>query len=510
VFATIGRFAGIVMLAGTTAAGSLAGQTTALVGATLIDGTGAPPLENAVVVVEGARIVRVGRRGDVRVPRDATVIDAEGTFLVPGFVDTNVHLSLYGGNTTDRHETLVRYEHRQHEVVLEAAQMQLRHGVTTVRDSYGMLVPIRRVRDSIAAGHVVGPRILVAGNIVGWGGPFSLTFSLIPSDELSLFQERMNDAIAQDAGEDLMAMTPEELRGAINAYLDKGVDFVKYGGTAHFDVPALIGFSPAQQAVMVGETHARGLVAETHATSSEGLRLAVEAGIDVIQHPEIIMPATTAPGQSMPDALVAAIVDRGIVCSMLSNTITGVPWQRHLERDVAAADSAVTGHVGTQLPRMRSRQEDWNAFWESGEFMDMRRRNAEKLIAAGCITTVGTDNYRRTAPELARGPKPEWQDHGIGTILGIEGLVELGMTPMQAIVAATANGAKAARMADDLGTVEEGKLADLLLLGADPLADITNIRRLELVMANGIVVDRGALPTVRVFTRDAPAAARSN
>ena len=113
------------------------------------------------------------------------------------------------------------------------------------------LEPIRRVRDSIGAGYVVGPRILVAGNIVGWGGPFSLTFSLIPSDELSLFQERMNDAIAQGAGEELMAMTPEELRVAINAYLDKGVDFVKYGGTAHFDVPALLGFSPAQQAVLV-------------------------------------------------------------------------------------------------------------------------------------------------------------------------------------------------------------------------------------------------------------------
>ncbi len=134
--------------------------------------------------------------------------------------------------------------------------------------------------------------------------------------------------------------------------------------------------------------------------------------------------------------------------------------------------------------------------------MEIRRRNAEMLIRAGCVVTVGTDNYRRTAPELARGPKPEWQDHGIGTVLGIEGLVELGMTPMQAITAATRHGAKAAGMETELGTVEEGKLADLLLVSGDPLQDISNIRRLEMVMKGGVVVDRQGLPTVRVFTRE--------
>ena len=483
----------------------LVAQTTAIVGATVIDATGAEAMPDAVVLIEGEHITGVGSRANVRIPRGARRIDGTGKYLLPGFIDTNVHLSLYGGNTTDRHETLVRYEHRQHEVVLEAAQMQLKRGVTTVRDSYGVLEPIRRVRDSINAGHVLGPRILVAGNIAGWGGPFSLTFSLIPSDELSLFQERMNDAIAQGAGEELMAMTPEELRVAINAYLDKGADFLKYGGTAHFSAPSLIGFSPAQQRVLVEETHKRGLVAETHATSSEGLRLAVEAGIDLIQHPEIIMPATPRAGQSMPDSLVSNIVERGVICSMLSNTITGQPWKEHLksvQRAVGSVqgDSVRTGHVGRQMPRERSQQEVWNAFWESGESMEMRRRNAEKLIAAGCLTTVGTDNYRRTAPELARGPKPEWQDHGVGTILGIEGLVELGMTPIQAIQAATLNGAKAARMEDRLGTIEVGKLADLILLDADPLADITNIRKLSLVMTGGRVVDLEALPTVRVFT----------
>jgi predicted amidohydrolase YtcJ len=132
----------------------------------------------------------------------------------------------------------------------------------------------------------------------------------------------------------------------------------------------------------------------------------------------------------------------------------------------------------------------------------MRRRNAVKLINAGCITTVGTDNYRRAAPELARGPKPVNQDHGIGTIIGIEGLVELGMSPMEAIIAATYNGALATGMLEDLGTVEVGKFADLIVLDSDPLDDIANIHDLNMVMRNGELIDLEALPTVRVFVRD--------
>jgi len=80
-------------------------------------------------------------------------------------------------------------------------------------------------------------------------------------------------------------MTPEELRAAINKYLDKGPDFLKYGGTSHFSRPTFIGFSPAAQKVLVEETHKRGRAAETHSTI-EGLRLSIEAGIDLIQHPD--------------------------------------------------------------------------------------------------------------------------------------------------------------------------------------------------------------------------------
>src|SRR5262249_57781466 len=103
---------------------------------------------------------------------------------------------------------------------LEAAQLQLKYGVTTVRDSYGMLTPLVQTRDAIAKGEAVGARILAAGNILGWGGPYSVSFSLIPERDLTLFQEQMNDAITQGGGGNLMVISPEELRIAINKYLD--------------------------------------------------------------------------------------------------------------------------------------------------------------------------------------------------------------------------------------------------------------------------------------------------
>ncbi len=462
-------------------------QVIALVGATLIDGNGGPPLADATVVVTGKHISALGPRGQVRVPRGARVIDATGKFLTPGFIDTNVHLSLYGAG-----ETFVRYEKQNADLTLEAAQLHLKHGVTTVRDSYGSLPPLVQVREAINRGEAMGPRMLVAGNIVGWGGPYSVTFSLVRENDLTLFQEQINDFITQGAGEELMDMDPEELRVAIKAYLDKGPDFIKYGGTGHFTYPSLIGFSPDQQRVIVEAAHERGKVAETHSTSPEGLRLSILAGIDLIQHPEVL-PDTIS------DEMIQLSRDRNVICAMLANTITGKVWQKHLrdkeerERKKAEAEKEHGEQKEQRAQRAKTSAEMRKERRDNDVGMEIRRVNAQRLIQGGCTVTVATDNYLGQAPEFRREPKPEHQEAGIGTIIAIEGLVELGMTPAQAIVAATKNGAFACR-ADEYGTVEVGKLADLLLLDADPLADIANIRKLSLVMKEGAIVDREKLP----------------
>jgi imidazolonepropionase-like amidohydrolase len=467
----------------------------AIVGATVIDGNGGAPMTDAVVIITGNKISAVGARSSTHVPDGAQTIDAAGAFIVPGFVDTNVHLSLYGG-MNDRYETLVRYQDRQPEIVLEAAQTQLSYGITTVRDSYGMLRPLVAVRDRIASGAVIGPRILAAGNILGWSGPYSISFSLTRSAGLTLFQEQMNDEIAQGGGEELMAMTPTELARAIDAYLDKGPDFLKYGGTSHFAEPTFIGFSPDAQRVIVERAHARGRAAETHSTSPEGLRLSIEAGIDGIQHPEIV------DGAELSDDMVRRIREKSIVCSMLVNTMTGEVWEKHLkdrteaEKKLAEADKKTTRARTTFEERQRAN--------DLGVGLEVRRQNAQKLIKAGAVVTVGTDNYWAAASELSRTAKPQNQDHGIGTIIGIEGLVELGMTPAQAIVAATKNGAIASRGLAEFGTIEPGKRADLLVLGANPLADIHNIRKISRLIKDGKLVDRASLPQRRVLSK-APA-----
>ena len=487
--------------------------TTVIVGATLIDGNGGAPLADAVVVISGNRITSVGARGTVAIPAGAHVIDAAGRWIVPGFIDANVHMSLYGGL-----ESMARYEDRFTDIAVEGAQLQLKYGFTSVRDSYGMLKPLKEAREKINRGEVPGARLMFAGNIVGWGGPWSFTFTGTRQDSLSLFQEQMNDAVAAGGGESLMNMTPNELRVAINHYLDQGVDFVKYGGTSHAFFPAMIGFSEAAQRALIEEVHKRGKVAETHATSPEGLRMAVEAGVDLVQHPE----ATDA---LIPPDVLALLVQKGVICAMLENTITGKPWSDFQRRVRSRADSLtradsvrrvdstkvatrgdtvktwmdstvaeLLGHRPARRKTMAELARD-----SSNLRMIYRRKNAEALIQAGCIVTVATDNYRASAPEFMRAPRSEHQQPGIGSVMALEGLVELGMTPAQAIVAVTKNGALAMRMQSQLGTIEPGKLADLLLLGADPLADIHNVRKLTWVMKDGIVVELAKLPLKPVF-----------
>ncbi len=475
--------------------GQPSGSAIALVGGTLIDGTGRPPVADATVVVMGARIVAAGPRSQVSIPTGARIINASGQFLTPGFVDTNVHLSLYYED-----ELLLLYRPQFTAIAIEVAQLYLKHGVTTVRDTYGMLQPLLTARDTFARGKLPGPRLYVAGNIVGLGGPWSYTFSGTNwnGGPLSFSQEQLQDAITQGMGEELLHLEPDSLRVMMGKYLDKGVDFVKYGGTTH-TFPALIPFSPRAQAVIVEETHKRHKVVDTHATSPEGLRLAVQAGIDVIQHPERL----DAP---LSDDLAHFIVTHHVVCAMFSNMVTGEVWTRRRRwresTDSAArrlADSLVKHPEIVTRPQTGAER---RAAEKEG-LMEYHRANAEKLIRNGCTVSVATDaTAGMDDAEFRRSPLKGGDEilrSGIGTLKSIEGLVELGMTPMQALVAATRNGAIASKALTKYGTIEPGKAADLLLLRGNPLADIRNIEKLSLVMMGGEVIDTAKLPTQPVF-----------
>jgi imidazolonepropionase-like amidohydrolase len=299
-------------------------------------------------------------------------------------------------------------------------------------------------------------------------------------------------------------MGPDDLRVAINAYLDKGPDFIKYGGTSHTN--SLITFSPRQQEVLVEETHKRGKFIEVHSTNPEPLLMSVLAGIDLIQHPEVH-------NVIMPDELVELIVERDVICALLSNTMTGRPWQEYQEaeerrlksfrEDSLRRDSlGLVEQESTEWHRRRERLGITGSGSVFRSTMGIRRTNAHMLIERGCRIVASTDTYLGSAPEFNRTPRDD--DHympGTATLAAIEGMVELGMTPSDAIVAATKNGAIAAQGLDEYGTLEVGKLADILLLDANPLADITNIRKLSMVMRDGVIVDTERLPEKPVWYR---------
>jgi imidazolonepropionase-like amidohydrolase len=472
----------------------------AIVGATVIDGNGGPPLRDATILVKGRQIAAVGARSSVTVPAGARVIDGTGKFVMPGIIDTNVHVGPLGGQTS-----FARYWDRLEDIILQASQLHLKYGVTTVRDSYGPLTALKHVRDAIARGDEVGPRMYVAGNIVGWGGPFSDTFSRTRESGLDLFQEEMNELFTMGSGEELLHMSADELRVAINKYLDQGPDFIKYGGTSHGNYPTMIGFSSRAQKVIVEETQKRGLIAETHSTTLEGLWMSIMAGLDMIQHPEVVG------NREITDELVNLIVQRKIICSMLPNKYTGKVWQDHVkEREKKAADKNESEDKPAKPQRQspKTPAEIRRALEETGVKQDgtllipnleMRRANFVKLLRGGALMTVGADNVVGEAPEFRRTKKDEHLEPGIGTIIAIEGMVELGMTPAQAIVAATKNGARACKALDKFGTLEPGKIADLLVLGADPLASIANIRKLEVVLKGGRIIDLKSLPTKRPY-----------
>ncbi|MDO5609450.1 MAG: amidohydrolase family protein [Pseudomonadota bacterium] len=464
----------------------------AVTGATVIDGNGGVPLRNATVLVREGRFVAIGAGAQVQVPNCAKRINARGKFIVPGFIDTNVHVAM-----PTQPVDYARYFERLSDLAVEGAQMHLKYGVTSMRDSYGVLRPLLDARDRINCGETAGARLFVAGNIVGWGGNFSRSFrGRGPED---WYEAWANEQVTHGVGELLSWQSPEEIAKAVDRYIDLGVDFVKIGVTDHdHNWPALM-FSERQLNAIVRAVHARGKVAEAHATSPEGMVMAMNAGVDLIQHPEVI-------GVPITDEVLAMLDARKAICSLHTNNHGGRAWQEVLAAQARkqADAKASAGESASQLRQWREpsitdkARQDKQLADNSQVFRD----NAIKIMATDCIITTATDNSMGRPPELVEKPN-QWRarEPGLGTLAAVEVLVELGMSPIQAITAGTRNGAIALHMQDQLGTVEAGKIADMVILDADPLRDIGNIRRIHMVMKDGGIIDRERLPDNPVYYR---------
>jgi imidazolonepropionase-like amidohydrolase len=445
----------------------------ALVGGTLIDGTGAAPAADSSMVVRDGRIAELGPASGVNVSGDLQRIDLRGKYLIPGLMDANVHLVLH-----IEPDVILRYEPGCYdELVLEAAQVALGAGITTVFDTWGPLEALRRVRDRINTGEVPGSRIFCAGNIIGLGGPWSADF------EASTYGDALNPAVVdavnreweQGVGNDLPWMSAGDVRQTVREYIVRGgIDFVKYSSSTHKAVK-FITFSPDTQRAIVEEAHAAGMTAQACAMTPEALKLAIQSGVDLLQHGDI------TGRRPMPLETLKLIAERQLPCIALLVT------QRYQD----------------------ALKEDPNNWFT--EYMEVKQANDRNLIAAGARLMLASDGgvlgpSAKTSPLFGR--IYVWESPDVPTRLGtahiawLKAAIECGMTPMDALLSATRNIAQAYAR-NDLGTLEPGKRADVVVLDGDPLTDIENYGRIAHVIKDGEMVDRSRLPERRVLTAEA-------
>ncbi|MFD2470329.1 amidohydrolase family protein [Amycolatopsis silviterrae] len=447
-----------------------------LTGATVIDGVSDKGIDGRAILIENGRIVAIDRPDEL--PAPAETLDFSGKFIIPGLMNANVHLLV-----NVLFETLVRYEGRYEDLIVEAAQVALKSGMTTVFDTWGPRRALMAARDRIDQGAVPGSRIRCAGNIIGFDGPFSDDFDRrIPGVGSSHFVDRVNAAWVENVGRQLMWLTPEEVGKEVRTYLERGVDFLKYASNEHGGAAAgaFIQFSERTQRVIVEEAHRAGLTAQAHTSSVEGLRLAIEAGCDLVQHAN-----TTGPTEIPRETLeLFAGKDCGAVVFPLTDN-------------------------GFKVLKESISDHEWT-MWKAAD------ANARNLAASGASILLANDGGI-FAPEVLNEPmiKGTWnglpEDEALGRLatghfVWLRAMEEKGMSPMALLHAATRNIAKAYQVDDDLGTLEAGKIADLVVLDEDPLQSAKNYQSIHAVIKDGTVVDLDALPQQRLLTAGLPPA----
>lgn len=440
-------------------------QTLAITGATIIDGTSKPPVSNGTVLITDGRIAAVGRAEDIAIPRAAKRLDARGKYAIPGLMDANIHLM-----NVDL-ETLIKYEDRFHEIVLEAAQLALKAGLTTVFDTWGPLAATVKARDMINAREAPGSRVYLAGNIIGFDGLFSPDFFADRAPYVSkTFVKRINETWQQGVGRDVMWLTEEEIRPVIRDYIGKGVDFLKYGAAGHHQFAIFTTFSAGVQRAIVEEGHRAGKTVQVHSGPVENIETVIAAGVDLITHGDLSGP------KPIPEQTIRRLIERGIAVSVLPMT----------ERHLAA-------------------REKLNP--EANKSYRVAKTNRSNMIKAGVTVLLSTDAWLQDPALVEESPTreadvidPPWA-MGEGHFNALAALEEEGMAPMELLKSITSNIARAYKVDANLGTLETGKIADLVLLDRDPLQSARNYRSIHAVIKEGTPVDLKALPVAPLITK---------
>jgi imidazolonepropionase-like amidohydrolase len=384
----------------------------ALVGATLIDATGAAPIPHATVIVAKGRIVAAGPSATTPVPAGAKRIDVTGKTIVPGLWDSHAHL----------HQ-------------LEWLPAYIAAGVTTVRDMGNELPFITALRTEVESGRVNGPRILLAGLVDGPGPNAFGAFS---------------------------ASTPEEGREIVRQYHNLGFEQMKLYSL----------LSPAVVGAICDEAHKLGMTVTGHIPNSLSLSAAVDSGMDQVAH----LPLRGDPASDSVKRVIQHLRDKGTV---VDPTASWAEIGGHSTAEPLDNFQPVVKHLPTTF--VQTRAAGWGA--ANVDSATAHQRLARTLVAIRALHEAGVPIIAGTDEGVP----------GFSVYREIELYAMAGFTPMDAIRAATAVPAVAMGVGKDVGTIERGKRADLLVLDANPLDNISNIRSVRLVMKDGRLYDSAAL-----------------
>jgi imidazolonepropionase-like amidohydrolase len=410
----------------------------AFVGGMLLDGYEAEPIHHAVVVVDGARIVAAGPRHSTPVPASAAVIDIGGRTLMPGLIDAHVHVDLIGHGDYERYYRFLRGSERLHEVMPIAAKQMLRAGVTSAID-LGTPFEILELRSRIDRGEIPGPRLTVSGPWI-----------------TRVYLEGVPNSYQ------IMIDSPREAAARTRELIAAGADVIK----------TWAGLQPADYQAVVDEAHRQGVKVHAHLYHPDAIEAAIDAGVDVLQH------VGSARNPPYDPELVARIAHDEIpVVQTISHRIWVYPatvaFPERLQDPVHRKD--MPPDIYAELIDSFVDLHRLSYFHDIGTETRRSKVAARQFIEAGAIMGVGTD----AASPLNFHTEAMWYE--------MKALVESGMTPIQVISAATRINAGILGRFDELGTVEPGKLADLIVVDGNPVADIDALAHVEIVVKDGAI-----------------------
>lgn len=390
-------------------------MTLAITNGVIIDGQGGEPLEGMTLLIENERIIGLERTNTLNLPATATVIDAQGGSILPGLIDTHVHFLIEFPMLT--RQLITPPSLRLFEAI-PRMRATLAAGITTVRDAGGTPAGVKL---AVERGIVPGPRMQIAVSMITQTGGHGDGFYPCCID-LGFFGIHLPDVPLTVAdGED-------EIRRAVREVLRAGADWIKLATTggvlSNSDAPTASQLTLEEIGVAVYEAAAQEKRCMAHAMGTQGIKNALLAGVASIEH-----------GVYLTDELVEL---------MLQKDVYLVPT---LVAPLAVAEFAKE-HPDLLPPIMAAK---------SASVIDMHKQSFRKAVEAGVKIAMGTDSG------VGR--------HGAnGRELRL--MVDYGMTPMQAILASTRNAAQLLRLYEQLGTLEAGKLADVVIVAGDVLTDI--------------------------------------